>query len=230
MIDAVVTSISLEKIDLPDEFFPAHISVAVIDAVIRARYPHGSPSVRTAERYCRKFGLARTRVDHWNPPSMDEQEILGDLIRRCDALGPDAMETDVFGIRRGLAEHPIRPVATVLYVARALWSIGVHVLQDMSDRHHQEIAGALQRLPGVDEHTVRRLLMYTGGDDFVLGDAHVRHFVARALGRSTISSVDAETLVRSAAYELILSPRFLDREIWLYSLSHSLLHDRRGTG
>ena len=151
---------------------------------------------------------------------MDEQEILGDLIRRCDALGPDAMETDVFGIRRGLAEHPIRPVATVLYVARALWSIGVHVLQDMSDRHHQEIAGALQRLPGVDELTVRRLLMYTGGDDFVLGDAHVRHFVARALDRSTISSDGAETLVRSAAYELILSPRFLDREIWLYSLSH----------
>ena len=62
--------------------------------------------------------------------------------------------------------------------------------------------------------------MYTGGDDFVLGDAHVRHFVARALDRSTISSDGAETLVRSAAYELILSPRFLDREIWLYSLSH----------
>ena len=151
---------------------------------------------------------------------MDEQEILGDLIRRYDELGPSAMETDAFGLRRGTTEQPSTPVATVLRVAKALRSIGVDVLQDMSTRHHQEIGDALQCLPGVDEHTVRRLLMYTGGDDFVLGDAHIRDFVARAVGRSTISSDGAKTLVRSAAYELVLSPRFLDREIWLYRLSH----------
>ena len=62
--------------------------------------------------------------------------------------------------------------------------------------------------------------MYTGGDDFVLGDAHIRRFVANAVGRTTISPHAAEQLVRNAAYELILSPRFLDCEIWRYRLTH----------
>ena len=220
VIDAVVDSISLEKFDLTDEFFPAHLPVAVIDAVFRTRYRHGAFSVPAAERYCRKFGLVRTRDDRWNPPPANEQETLGDLIRRYDELGPDAMTADVFGIRRCFPEQQITTVATVPRVATALRSIGVDVLQDMSARRCNEIYDTLQCLPGVGEHTVRRLLMYTGGDDFVLGDAHVRRFVASAVGRNAISPDGAETLVRSAAYELILSPRFLDREIWLYRLSH----------
>ena len=219
VIDAVVDSISLENFDLTDEFFPAHLPVAVIDAVFRTRYRHGAFSVPAAGRYCRKFGLVRTRDDRWNPPPANEQETLGDLIRRYDELGPDAMTADVFGIRRCFPEQQITTVATVPRVATALRSIGVDVLQDMSARRCDEINDALQCLPGVGEHTVRRLLMYTGGDDFVLGDAHVRRFVASAVGRNAISPDGAETLVRSAAYELILSPRFLDREIWLYRLS-----------
>ena len=63
------------------------------------------------------------------------------------------------------------------------------------------------------------LLMYTGGEDFVLGDAHVRRFVASAIGRRTVCAAQAEDLVRQSAYELILSPRFLDREIWQYGVS-----------
>ena len=219
VIDAVVNAISLEKFDLTDEFFPAHLPVAVIDAVFRTRYRHGAFSVPAAERYCLKFGLVRTRDDRWNPPPANEQETLGDLIRRYDELGPDAMTTGVFGIRRCFPEQQIVTVETVLRVATALRSIGVDVLQDVSPRRCDEINDALQCLPGVGEHTVRRLLMYTGGDDFVLGDAHIRRFVASAVGRNSISPDGAETLVRSAAYELILSPRFLDREIWLHHFS-----------
>ena len=219
VIDAVVNAISIEMFDLADEFFPAHLSVAVIDAVFRTRFRHGALLVPAAERYCRKFGLVRTRDDRWNLPPANEQDTLGDLIRRYDDLGPDAMTADVFAMRRCYPEQQTPTVATVLRVAKALRSIGVNVLQDMSARHYNKIHDKLLCLPGVSEHTVRRLLMYTGGDDFVLGDTHIRRFVADAVGRNSISQDDTEALVRSAAYELIVSPRFLDREIWQCRLS-----------
>ena len=63
------------------------------------------------------------------------------------------------------------------------------------------------------------LLMYTGDEDFVLGDAHVRTFVASAVGKRAVSAPQAEALVLAAAYELILSPRLLDHEIWRYGVS-----------
>lgn len=220
LIDAIVHFIPLETIELPGEFFPAHLPVAVMDAVFRTRGRYGPSSVPAAERYCRKFGLASTREDRWNPPPVDQQETLGDLVRRHDELGPDKMTTEVFELRCSFPKHQARTVGSVLHVARALQSIGVDVLQDVSTRHINEISETLQCLPGIGQHTVRRLLMYTGGDDFVLGDAHIRRFVANAVGRTTISSHAAEQLVRNAAYELILSPRFLDCEIWRYRLTH----------
>ena len=73
---------------------------------------------------------------------------------------------------------------------------------------------ALRPLPGVDEHFVRMLLMYTGDDNRVVGDDHVRSFVERALDRNTVSAVESVRLVRQAAHELILSPRYLDHQIW----------------
>ena len=219
VIDAVVNTKSIQEFDLADEFFPAHLSVAVIDAVFRTRYRHGAFLFPAAERYCRKFGLVRTRHDRWNRPAANEQDTLGDLIRRYDDLGLDAMTADVFAIRRCFPEQQIPPVATVLRVAKALRSIGVDLLQDMSARHYNKIHDTLLCLPGVGAHTVRRLLMYTGGDDFVLGDTHIRRFVADAVGRNSISPDDAVALIRSAAYELLVSPRFLDREIWLCRLS-----------
>ena len=33
VMDAVFRSIALQELDLPDEFFPAHLSVALIDAI-----------------------------------------------------------------------------------------------------------------------------------------------------------------------------------------------------
>ena len=219
VIDAVVRSIPLETLDLTEEFFPAHLSIAVVDAVFRTDYRNGTPSDPAAERYCRYFGLSRTRPDRWNPPPANEQEPLGELIRRYDELGPDAMANDVFRARRYSPQHQVTMATMVLHAARALQSIGVEVLQDVSARHIKEIDDVLQSLPGVDEHTIRRLLMYTGDDDFVLGDAHIQRFVASAVGRRTISPRGAQELVRSAAYELILAPRFLDREICLHVLS-----------
>ena len=219
VVDAVVLAISLETIELPEEFFPAQLSAALIDAVFRTDNLDRRQSAPAAEHYCRRFGLSRTRDDRWNPPPAIAQETLGELVRRCDELGPDAMTNDVFEARGHFPGHQVSPGTIVAHAAGALRDIGVEVLQDIAARPPGDIDDALRRVPGVDGHTIRRLLMYTGGDDFVLGDVHVRRFVERALGRSNVSAGSAERLVRGAAYELILSPRFLDREIWLHALS-----------
>ena len=48
--------------------------------------------------------------------------------------------------------------------------------------------------------------MYAGEEEFVRGDAHVRRFVASAIGRRQVPADRAEGLVRAAAHELIRLP------------------------
>ena len=71
-------------------------------------------------------------------------------------------------------------------------------------------------------HDDNMLLMYTGSDDFVRGDGHIRKCVANAVGRKRVSRVRAEHLVRWGAYELTVSPRYLDYEIWRSRCSDSV--------
>ncbi len=217
VVDAVRASISLENIDLPGEFFPAHLSVALVDAVFRPG--HGERAVAIVERYCHRFGVARIRTRHTGPPPAAKQETLSDLIRHFDAFGMEVMMDEVFGTRRCSPGTGATEAESVLGAARALRDVGLEYLQNVSRRRPEEIEDTLWPVLGVGGCTVRRLLMHTGREDFVRGDFHVRGFVARALGRRSVSASQAENLVRKAAYELILSPRFLDREIWKYGAS-----------
>lgn len=219
LIEAIVRTIPLDRLDLPEEFFPAHLPVALIDAIDRSCDREDEPPVPMSERYCRHFGITRIRADRWNPPPAREQESLGDLVRRYDELGLDAITSDVFGIQRRRPGVESMAATNILRAATKLRKMGIEVLQDMPAPPADEIHGALESLPGLGRHAARRVLMYAGPDDFVRGDVHVREFVARALDRRSVSSADAEALVRNAAYELVLSPRFLDREIWRHGLS-----------
>ena len=211
---AISHAIPMERIELPNEFYPSHLPVALINAVYRTRRGSGAPTASSAERYCHHFGIASMRARSWKPISADEQETLGDLIRRFDELGVDRMAKVVFQTSHGSTEATIRKAKNLLRAAKVLRQIGIDFLQDIQDRRPDEIDDALQCLPGVSAGTIRTLLMYTGDDDFVRGDVHVRNFVSSALLQRTISGNRAIGLVRQCAYELILAPRFLDFEIW----------------
>ena len=211
---AISHAISLERMELPDEFYPSHLPVALISAVYRTRLGSGAPTTSSADRYCHHFGIASMRARSWKPLSADQQETLGDLVRRFDELGVDRMAKEVFQTNHGSTEATIRKAKNILRAAKVLRHIGIDVLQDIPVRRPDEIDDALQCLPEVSAGTIRRFLMYTGDDDFVRGDAGVRNFVSIALSRRAISGKHAEELVRRCAYELILAPRFLDFEIW----------------
>ena len=218
MVDAVCRSIPLEESELAAEFFPAHLPVALIDAIFRSRLRPGEQPAPAAERYCRQLGITPRRADHWAPPPVEEQEPLGDLVRHYDELGAYAIASRVFQTCRRFPGTKITRAEAVVRAAQALRHIGIDVLQDVPSRRPAEIDMALRTSPGIDGQTVRMLLMYTGTEDFVLGDAPVRTFVASAIGRRTVSAPEAEALVRATAYELILSPRLLDHQIWLYGV------------
>ena len=214
VIEAVSRSIPLDRIDLPDEFFPAHLPVALIDAVVRPFLEQEPQAVQSAERYCRRFGIARTRAERWESPPAEEQETLEDLIRRFDEPGVDAMADGMF------PTHPGVPGAeSVRRAAGALRRIGVEVLQDVPARSPDALEDALWSSGELGGSTVRRLMMYASDDDFVRGDVHVRRFVAHAIGKRAVSAVRSEHLVRQSAHEMILSPRSLDHEIWKYGVA-----------
>ena len=216
LLNAIFRTISLETIELPNEFFPPHLSAALIEAFFASRLRDGDLTTSSAMRYCRHFGVACVRGRGRGPRPADERETLGDLVGHYDELGVDRMAKEVFQTRHRSTEATVTRAGIVLRAARALRRIGIDDLHDIPARRPEEIDGALRRLPGVGEGTARMFLMYTGDDDFVRGDVRVRKFVARALFRSKVTAARAEELVRQCAYELILSPRFLDREIWRF--------------
>ena len=217
VVDAVRRSFYLSEFGLPDAFFPAHLSVALIDAFFHPRLR--GPANPTAGRYCRRFGLVRTRAERWELPPVDEQETLGDLVRRCDEVSSEAATNEIFGASDRSPGTKISNGDKVVAAARALRGIGVDILQDVPPRSPREIGAALRAVPRIGETTVRKLLMYAGEEEFVRGDAHVRRFVASAIGRRQVPVDRAEGLVRAAAHELILSPRLLDWRIWEYGVS-----------
>ena len=228
VVDAVRGSISLAHVELPGEFYPAHLSIALVDAVFRPRLEEVTEVL--LERYCLRFGIPRLRTRQWETPPTDLQEPLGALVRHYEEVGTEAMLREVY--RPSVPAHAALPgdAQTVLDAAHALLSIGVEVLQDVAEHASDEIEYALRAGAGMGEASVRRFLMYTDDEDFVRGDLPVRKFVAHALGVDVVSVSRAEGLVRSAAHELILSPRFLDCEIWRYSASKDGAALLRGRG
>ena len=213
LMNAVTRTFSALECKAPDAFRPAHLSVALVDAVFTLPPANGYPLEAVAERYCRSFGLARLNPDHWNLPPVDAQEPLGDFIERYERLGARTMEDKVFATRCRVPGTGLSRVRCVAGAAAMLQRIGVDVLQDVHTHPPWAIRGALSAVPGDAEGLARRFLTFTGGDDFVLADGPVHEFVAGAVGRSTVSQAEAAALVRSCAYELLLSPRYLDARI-----------------
>ena len=215
MADAARRTLPLSESRLPEEFFPAHLTVALVDAVLRPR-PWRPGRAEAATRYCRRFGLATRRPERWELPPASEQETLEDLIRHFDELGTEAMARELLGTPAGSPAAATRRTEVLLRAARALRSIGVEILQDARCRPPEAVEATLR---GAGPNAGRLLLMYTGNDDFVRGDTHVRRFVASAIGRRSVPADRAEALVRAAAHELIVAPRFLDCLIWQHGVS-----------
>ena len=144
---------------LPEEFFPVHLSVALVDLVFRFGHGRGEQPPPMAERYCRRFGLAWVRTDPLALPRRGEQETLETLVGRYHECGVDGMANEVF---RSLCCFPGTEVPRAAYVVRIaneLRRIGINVLQDVRVRRRRQIDESLRPLPGVDEHFVRMLLM-----------------------------------------------------------------------
>ena len=214
VVDAVRAAFPLSRVELPDEFFPAHLSGALFDAVFRSAEECNDSAAAAVERYCRRFRIARTRTSPWHEPAPEVQETLADMIGRFEELGMPRMHWVAFGASQHQSAAGLEGVALVLRAARQLRRCGVEVIQDIQALPFEQVGRALAGHAGFDETATRRFLMYTGNDDFVCGDRCVRRFVADALARKEVSAATAESLVRRCAYELILSPRYLDNRIW----------------
>lgn len=209
--------IDLENAELGVEFFPKHLSVALIDAVFTPRLRYEIHVVPLIQRYCRHFGLERTRLDRQRLPPIEEQETLKDLISHYQEYGLDRMQEEVFSASYCSPGTSITKAENVHRAAVELRNVGINTLQDAAGTHPEMIKCALRPLKGIGSATIHMFLMYVGNDDFVKGDVHVCRFVARALCREKVPPNEAEGLIREAARELCIAPRLLDNVIWKWS-------------
>ncbi len=216
VLDHVRRLIDLDAAALDDEFYPAHLSVALIDAVFTTRLSYEKQVIPVINRYCRRFRVRRVRADRCSLPATEEQETLVDLIGHYDELGRSGMQEQVFRVRYCSPGTKILKSENVLNAALALRGIGIDTLQDAASKTPQEVKCVLRPLHGIGDRTIHMLLMYTGNDDFVKGDVHICRFVANALERGKVSAEEAERLVREAAEALYIAPRLLDYEIWKF--------------
>ena len=206
--------IDVNETELGDEFFPAHLSVALIDAIFTANRTYALV-VPIVERYCQRFSLNRVRQDKTTLPPVGDQETLSDLIGHYDTLGLDELQETVFRVRwPAHSSTRILRSENVKRAAVTLRGIGVETLQDIQSKRPDEIKCALKTLRGIGDQTIHMLLMYVGYDDFVKGDVHVRRFVRKALNRPRVSAKEAEWLVGSTARAIDVAPRLLDYAIW----------------
>ena len=212
VVSAVGRSIDLRGAELSKEFFPAHLTVALIDAVFNPQLRYDRIVVPIVERYCNRFELSRLREKGSGLPAMDRQESLSDLIGHYKELGRDGMRR-VFQARYYSPGTRVLKSDNVKHTAVALQSLGIEILQDIQSRPPEQIKRVLCALHGIGDRTVHMLLMYTGNDDFVKGDVHVMRFVSNALGWK-VQAEEAEQLVTDAARELGVAPRLLDLKIW----------------
>ena len=217
-VEKVVHAVRQHIVDihraLPEEFRPAHLSVALIDAVFNPRLHYASVVVPIVERYCDHFGLVRTVAPGEWPPPLSAQETLCDLIGAYDAPGGEILRTKVFRSRHFSPGTRVYKADNVLHCAHALRAIGLNTLQDAQGKEPGSIKRALCAVHGIRDATAHMLLMYCGNDDYVKGDVHVCRFVGDALGVDAVAPRDAEWLVARAAGELGIAPRTLDARIW----------------
>ena len=216
-VERVVHAVRQRIVDvhraLPEEFRPAHLSVALIDAVFNPRLHYSSVVVPIVERYCWHFGLVRTVAPGEWPPPLSAQQTLCDLVGVYDAPGGEFLRTKVFRSKHFSPGTRVYKADNVLHCASALRAIGLNTLQDVQGKVPGSIKRALCAVHGIGEATAHMLLMYCGNDDCVKGDVHVCRFVADALGFRVVPR-DAERLVAHAARELGIAPRTLDARIW----------------
>lgn len=213
----VCNVIDIQNAELSDEFFPAHVSVALIDSILTPRLNYHKVVVPIIERYCNHFGLQRFRVDRMKLPHENDQETLTNLIDHFKNLGPEGFQEEIIKSRFCSPGTSVLKSENILRAAIELRQIGIQTLQDIQCKKANEIKCVLRPLPGIGDRTIHMFLMYVGRDEYVKGDVHVIRFVKNVLNRRQIVAEEAERLVQRAANKLGIAPRLLDYEIWKYS-------------
>lgn len=197
------------SVELGDEFFPAHVTVALIDAVLTSQLDYETHVVPRVKGYCNRFGLQRVRADKNQFPPEKDQETLTNLIEHYG-------DADMTALLGKFKQNGKLKTEIVRCAALALRDAGIETLQGVVKSGPNSIKCALRPLFGIGDSIIHMFLMYTGREDFVKGDMHVCRFVESALCLSRIDPREAETLVKDAAAELGVAPRLLDYAIWLY--------------
>jgi hypothetical protein len=216
------SNLPLDTARLGDEYFYQSLPLCVIDAVysIGVRYDCVAAVV---ERYCRQFGLRKTRGDRKEMPPNNEQESVTEFCERLEPFTPEQLATEVFQNRqRTSARAGILKAEAVIRFAAVLKNAEVNFFRDIPKfLIRPEPMREIMNIPGQRSGiSLKYFLMLAGNEGQIKPDRMVLRFLEDAIGRA-VSISDAESLIAATSEKLShqypeLTPRLLDHEIWRY--------------
>jgi len=220
LIVAAHNELHIAEAVLPDEYFYASLPLCVIDSVfsINARYE----GVRNViARYCSYYDLPRYRENRDGVPPQADQQSIGDLIQKINALGPELFAGEILRNRqRTSARNGILKSEAVLRFAQALSSHSIECLQDVAhgindETLRQEVLSIPGQRSGI---SLQYFFMLSGSDDLVKPDRMIHRYLERVLEKG-ITDEDALEVITRAVVVLWprhahLTARLLDFQIW----------------
>lgn len=210
------------KTPLSEEYYYAHLSCCVLDAVfsIGTRY---SSTRQVPIRYCANYALSRLRTQHNGLPSLAQQEPLSVLVERIEEKGAEYFAQHIVknnqrtstrnGLLKAEASHDF---------AKILVRHGICYFQDLVNHPHlEQVEADILTIKGQGSGiSWRYFLMLAGDEQEVKPDRMILRFLEQVTQRSFELSEAVHMVQELVKHPLLLpyqlTPRHLDHIIWLW--------------
>ncbi len=192
--------------------YPNEVAAALLDSVFSLRAVYGSSPDTGVRRIVTNWRSHVGQVRTLNS--------LSEFVVDVDAAGGTESLKSILGSNAvAVPNSKDKPTkaAAVYGVARTLVEFGVDTADEVRKANVDqpaELFRAIVRERGIGDAGATYFLMLLGVQG-IKADVMIRRFVARAIGASDISGIDAKKVMKAAAAALDVDMRQLDHAIWL---------------
>lgn len=211
------------SINLPDEYYYAHLPCCIIDAVfsIGVRY---SSTRNVVIRYCEYLEIDRIRNNRNSEyPLREYQNSVDDLLNLYHTKGVDYITQKVFqNKQRTSSNNGILKTEAVKHFASVLKTYNINHFQDLDIiENNLRFSEDIKKIKGQSSGiSLKYFLMLSGNENLVKPDRMLKRFIAMSIKKNEIEISDddvqfaVQQIIEREVFSGVRSIRHLDYLIW----------------